>query len=79
MNLNLFNPFQETQKYEKQQRKELLEAANRRRYGKFNGYWQWDLACTWFRVTNDDFFRIYGFNFVPKGKLYEEAREFVWN
>ncbi len=36
-------------------------------------------AVRWFNMSNDDFFRSYGFNFNPHAYtgLYEEARERV--
>ena len=48
-------------------------------YGKHEGHWQWDLAVNWFRMSNDDFHRMYGFNFVPKGMLFDKAKEYVHN
>ncbi|WP_197260771.1 hypothetical protein [Brevibacillus laterosporus] len=57
---------------------ERYENSQRSQYGKIRGHHRWDLAKAWFRTTNDNFFKIYGFNFVPRGKLHEEAREFVW-
>ncbi|CAF1778083.1 hypothetical protein NRS6094_04333 [Bacillus subtilis] len=55
------------------------EQSFRRKYGKFRGHHKWDLACAWFKCSNDVFFDIYGFNFVPRGRLYEEARKHVHN
>ncbi|MED1787605.1 hypothetical protein P4V47_08805 [Brevibacillus laterosporus] len=57
---------------------ERYENSQRSQYGKVQGHYRWDLAKVWFRTTNDNFFKIYGFNFVPRGKLHEEARGFVW-
>ncbi|AYK08875.1 hypothetical protein D8Z77_22395 [Brevibacillus laterosporus] len=57
---------------------ERYENSRRLKYGKVQGHYRWDLAKTWFRTSNDNFFELYGFNFVPRGMLYEEAREFVW-
>lgn len=33
-----------------------------------------ELAKKWFRTSNDSFFETYGFNWVPRGRYYEEAR-----
>lgn len=37
-------------------------------------------AVTWFKMSNDDFFRLYGFNFNPHKypMLYEIARKKVY-
>ena len=52
----------------------------RMKFGSFKGHYEWDLAVEWFQTSNDAFFERYGFNFVPRGKLFEEAKEFVyWN
>lgn len=32
------------------------------------------LAMNWFRMTNDGFFQLYGFNWVPKGLLFDQAQ-----
>ncbi|CKE77448.1 MULTISPECIES: hypothetical protein [Bacillus cereus group] len=53
------------------------ESLRRKKYGENNGYSQWDLAKDFFRMSNDAFFNIYGFNFVPKGRLFDEAKSFV--
>jgi len=51
----------------------------RLKYGLYKGYHAWDLACSWFQTDNDTFYRVYGFNYVPRGKLYEEAMDYVHN
>lgn len=59
--------------------KEVSESL-RMKFGKFKGYYEWDLAIEWFQTSNDAFFEKYGFNFVSKGKLFEDAKEYVyWN
>lgn len=56
---------------------EIRAAKKRILYGKHRGHWQWDLAVNWFQMSNDGFFALYGFNFVPRGRLFTEAKEFV--
>lgn len=51
---------------------------NRRKFGTFKGHNKWDLAVTWFQTDNDTFYKIYGFNFVPKGFLFELAQTYVF-
>jgi len=58
---------------------EVKVEKHRNNFGKHEGYYQWDLAVNWFRMSNDGFYNMYGFNFVPRGRLYEDAREFVHN
>lgn len=59
---------------------EKLVSDMRMKFGNFKGHYEWDLAVEWFQMSNDDFFEKYGFNFVPRGKLFEQAREYVyWN
>ncbi|MEK5038924.1 hypothetical protein [Sporosarcina sp. FSL K6-3457] len=72
-----FNPFEESQKAERERNLQARAASKRLLYGKFNGHWQWDLAVNWFQMTNDGFFNLYGFNFVPRGRLYSDAKDFV--
>lgn len=55
------------------------ETQKRKWYGTFKGHNQWDLAKDWFQMSNDDFFNQYGFNFVPKGQLFDEAKRFLAN
>ena len=54
------------------------EMQQRNKFGKHNGYYKWDLAVDYFKMSNDDFFKLYGFNFVPKGLLFEQAKAFRW-
>lgn len=53
------------------------QASKRLMYGMHKGHYQWDLSVNWFQMTNDDFHNLYGFNFVPRGRLFDEARDFV--
>lgn len=55
----------------------ISEDVYREKYGKFRGYFKWDLAKDWLRITNDDFFDKYGFNWVPPIWMYEQAREYL--
>lgn len=36
------------------------------------------LGCEWFQMSNDAFFDTYGFNFVPRGRLYDYCRKKVY-
>lgn len=37
-----------------------------------------ELGCQWFNMSNDDFYRVYGFDFVPaQYGLYERCRRIV--
>lgn len=36
-----------------------------------------DLAMKWFRMDNDTFFEVYGFNWVPHGAIYDTAKRNV--
>lgn len=37
------------------------------------------LGCQWFTMSNDEFHRVYGFNFVPyQYGLYERCRKIVY-
>ncbi|KAA1807143.1 MULTISPECIES: hypothetical protein [Bacillus] len=55
------------------------ESLRRTKYGEYNGHNQWDLAKDFFRMSNDEFFNQYGFNFVPKGRLFDDAKSFIAN
>lgn len=49
-------------------------------YGKYKGFYKWDLTKDWFSMSNDSFFEQYGFNFNPhdyKG-LYADVRKFLY-
>lgn len=48
-----------------------------KKYGKESGYPKFKLALDFFQMSNDAFFELYGFNFVPKGNLYDEARKYI--
>lgn len=54
-----------------------LYQANVVKYGMHEGHSKWDLAVSYFRMDNDTFHALYGFNFVPKGELFQEAKEYV--
>ena len=56
---------------------QLNENINRIEYGNYNGYSQWDLAKSFLTMNNDDFFRLYGFNFIPSDELREKARKYL--
>lgn len=53
------------------------ESLRRKKYGEYNGHNQWDLAKSFFLMSNDAFFKIYGFNYVPKDQLFDDAKSFV--
>lgn len=53
-----------------------IHSRMRPKYGMHKGHWQWDLAIDFFSMSNDAFHRIYGFNFVPSGRLFTEAKAF---
>lgn len=57
-----------------------MEQIKRLMYGRYRGYYKWDLAKAWFQMTNDDFFNLYGFSFNPHdyGSLYFEVRKFIY-
>ena len=57
----------------------VKEGKTRFWYGKHRGYYRWDLAKDYFQMSNDAFFDHYGFNFVPSGQLYAEAKSFLEN
>lgn len=56
-----------------------IENSKRQEYGKYKGYYKWDLTKAWFNMPNDAFYNKYGFNYHPHndGNLYEECREFL--
>lgn len=53
------------------------EQTYRLRYGKMNGHYKWDLAKAWLTMSNDSFYELYGFSWVPPSWMYEQAREFI--
>ncbi|WP_416808880.1 hypothetical protein [Bacillus thuringiensis] len=57
----------------------INETHQRKWYGTFKGYNQWDIAKDWCQMSNDDFFNQYGFNFVPKGQLFDDVKRFLAN
>ncbi len=48
-----------------------------KKYGTYKGYSKFKLALDFFQMSNDRFFEIYKFNFVPRGELYEAARSYI--
>lgn len=48
-----------------------------KKYGTYKGYSKFKLALDFFQMSNDRFFEIYKFNFVPRGELYEVARLYI--
>ncbi len=51
-------------------------------YGKYKGYWKWDLAIDFYKMSNDGFFNKYGFNYVPTGQLRKDVQAHLfkpWN
>lgn len=52
---------------------------NRFKYGKYKGYWKWDLCIEWFVMANNAFFNKYGFNFNPHKYegLHSEVRNHI--
>jgi len=55
----------------------MEEEIFRIKYGKLNGLYKWDLAKSWLRCSNDNFYRLYGFNWVPPIWMYEQARQYL--
>jgi hypothetical protein len=53
------------------------EDGRRFRYGRYKGHYKWDLAKSFFTMSNDSFFELYKFNFVPKALLFSEAKQFL--
>jgi hypothetical protein len=54
-----------------------LEKTLRAKYGEYRDYSAWDLAKEFFTMSNDDFFLKYGFNYVPRGQLWEDAKDYL--
>lgn len=52
---------------------EINDAKNK--YSTYKGYPKLQLALDFFQMSNDLFFRVYGFNYVPEGKLRDAARK----
>jgi len=46
-------------------------------YGKYKGYYRWDLAKDWLQMSNDYFYETYDFNWVPDSELREEVRKYL--
>ena len=58
-------------------RADAIAQRMRVKYGMHNGHFKWDLAVAYFTTDNDTLHRIYGFNFVPTGRLFTEAKLYV--
>lgn len=54
---------------------EIKDAKNK--YGTYNKYAKLQLALDFFQMSNDLFFAIYGFNYVPEGKVRDAARKLI--
>ncbi|PPA70058.1 hypothetical protein [Jeotgalibacillus proteolyticus] len=74
----LFNMATGPSEAEKERMRIATNYMNRRKYGKHKGHFKWDLAVSYFRMDNDTFFSVWGFNFVPEGRLWEEAKDYRW-
>lgn len=57
--------------------KEVNEAKNK--YSTYNGYPKLQLALDFFQMSNDLFFVVYGFNYVPEGNVRKAARSMIDN
>lgn len=57
---------------------EAYEMHMRTEHGMAHGCYRWDLAMDFFNMSNDMFFEKYGFNFIPRGKLFDEAKRFKY-
>lgn len=47
------------------------------KYGTYKGHSKFQLALDFFQMSNDRFFEIYKFNFVPHGELAKAARDYI--
>lgn len=47
------------------------------KYGYFNNYPVIQLALDYFQMSNDMFFEKYHFNYVPRGKVFEEVQQLI--
>lgn len=56
---------------------EIKDAKNK--YGTYNKYSKLQLALDFFQMSNDLFFAIYGFNYIPEGKVRDAARRLIDN
>lgn len=54
---------------------EINDAKNK--YSTYKGYPKLQLALDFFQMSNDLFFIAYGFNYVPEGKVREDARKMI--
>ena len=53
------------------------EQSKRISFGTLNGHYKWDLAKNWLQMSNDGFYRLYGFNWVPPMGMREEVRKYL--
>ena len=53
----------------------IKEAKNK--YSTYKGYAKLQLSLDFFQMTNDMFFEVYGFNYVPEGKVRDAARKLI--
>lgn len=61
--------------YVKLSEEAIKEAKNK--YGTYNGYSKLQLALDFFQMSNDLIFAVYGFNYVPKGKVRDAAVKLI--
>ncbi|WP_281738494.1 hypothetical protein [Enterococcus dispar] len=48
-----------------------------KKFGSYKGYSKFKLALDFFQMSNDRFFEIYKFNFVPYRELAKVAKEYI--
>lgn len=61
--------------YVKLSEEAIKEAKNK--FSTYKGYSKLQLALDSFQMSNDMFFVVYGFNYVPEGKVREVARKLI--
>lgn len=49
-----------------------------KKYGTYKGYSKVDLTKSFLTMTNDDFFKLYGFNYIPDMKLQDSVRKILY-
>lgn len=52
-----------------------LDTIMAKRFGTYKGTLKWKLTGDWFNMTNDDFFKKYGFNYVPDNNIKNKYLE----
>lgn len=50
----------------------------KKKYGMYKGYSKVDLTKSFLTMSNDSFFKLYGFNYIPDMKLQDEVREILY-